>query len=180
MTEATKHTDNEEKTIPRPEGYTIVKYAEGWTTIVTMFVGIMISTFIFYLIMDVVRDRFWLIWLIYLGIFALLWVLMRKITEVKVNLKITDDGLEQIRLSGSKFYPEYRLIKWEDMRCYHLNRSRTNDFLISVKNDDNFRISIPLLTLFEKEKRNRDNFAAFQDDFWGIASEHDVHRAFFG
>ena len=180
MSEEEKKTDDEEKTIQRPEGYTIVKYAEGWTTIVTMFVGIMISTFIFYLIKDVVRDRFWLIWLIYLGIFALLWVLMRKITEVKVNLKITDDGLEQIRLSGSKFYPEYRLIRWEDMRCYHLNRSRTNDFLISVKNDDNFRISIPLLTLFEKEKRNRDNFAAFQDDFWGIASEHDVHRAFFG
>ena len=52
--------------------------------------------------------------------------------------------------------------------------------MISVKDDENFRISIPLLVLFEKEKGNRDNYAAFQDDFFGIASEHDVHRAFFG
>ena len=30
MREATKHTDDEEKIVPRPEGYTIVKCAKGW------------------------------------------------------------------------------------------------------------------------------------------------------
>lgn len=33
MSEEEKKTNDEEKTIPRPEGYTIVKYAEGWTTL---------------------------------------------------------------------------------------------------------------------------------------------------
>ena len=173
--------NDEEKTIPRPEGYTIVKYAEGWTTFVVLFGGMLISPFILYLIKDVVPDRLWLFLLLYLSVFALLWGLMRKITEVKVNLKITDEGLEQIRLSGSNIYPDYRLIKWEDMNHYHLNgRSKYQNFLISVKDDTNFRITIPMLALFEKEKENWDNFVAFQDDFWGIAPEHDVHRAFFG
>ena len=181
MSEEEKKTNDEEKTIPRPEGYTIVKYAEGWTTFVVLFGGMLISPFILYLIKDVVPDRLWLFLLLYLSVFALLWGLMRKITEVKVNLKITDEGLEQIRLSGSNIYPDYRLIKWEDMNHYHLNgRSKYQNFLISVKDDTNFRITIPMLALFEKEKENWDNFAAFQDDFWGIAPEHYVHRAFFG
>jgi hypothetical protein len=181
MSEEEKKTNDEEKTIPRPEGYTIVKYAEGSTTFVVLFGGMLISPFILYLIKDVVPDRLWLFLLLYLSVFALLWGLMRKITEVKVNLKITDEGLEQIRLSGSNIYPNYRLIKWEDMKHYHLNgRSKYQNFMISVKDDTIFRITIPMLALFEKEKENWDNFVAFQDDFWGIAPEHDVHRAFFG
>ena len=181
MSEEEKKTDDEEKTIPRAEGYTIVKYAEGWTTFVVLFGGMLISPFILYLIKDVVPDRLWLFLLLYLSVFALLWGLMRKITEVKVNLKITEEGLEQTRLSGSKIYPEYRLIKWDDMRHYYLHgRSRNNDFLISVIEDTDFRISLPWPALFEKQKDNWEIFAAFCDDFWGIAPEHDVHRAFFG
>ena len=158
-----------------------MKYAEGWTTFVVLFGGMLISPFILYLIKDVVPDRLWLFLLLYLSVFALLWGLMRKITEVKVNLKITEEGLEQTRLSGSKIYPEYRLIKWDDMRHYYLHgRSRDNDFLISVIEDTDFRISLPWPALFEKQKDNWEIFAAFCDDFWGIAPEHDVHRAFFG
>jgi len=37
-----------------------------------------------------------------------------------------------------------------------------------------------LFSLIENQKENKDSFAAFQDDFFGIAPEHDVHRAFFG
>lgn len=180
MSEKGKKIDDEEKTIPRPEGYTIVKYAEGWMDFIVLLLGTVIAGFAIYALRDVGLGT-WLVWVIFLGVLALLWVIGRKITEVKVNLKITDEGLEQTRLSGSSFCPDYRMIRWEDMRRYHLNgRSRNNNFLISVRGDTDFRISIPLHTLFEKQKDNWENFAAFRNDFWGIAPEHDVHRAFFG
>ena len=181
MSEEEKKINDEEKTIPRPEGYTVVKCARLWVALVTLYGGPMISLFILSLIRNVATDRFWLFLLVYLGTCAIVWIIMRKITVVKVNLKITEEGLEQARLSGSKIYPEYRLIKWGDMRRYYLNgRGRANDFLISVKDDVNFRISIPWPALFEKQKDNLESFAAFREDFWEIAPEHDVHRAFFG
>lgn len=181
MSEEQKKTDNEEKTIPNPEGYTIVKYAEGWVDLIVLVLGLVILTFLISVFKDVFMGRIWLFLLVDFGVLASLWVIGRKITEVKVNLKITDVGLEQTRLSGSKLYPEHRLIKWEDMTRYHLfGRGRGNEFYIVVKDDTNFRISTPLFSLFEKHKENKNNFAAFQNDFLGIASEHDVHRAFFG
>jgi len=181
MSEEEKKTDDGGKTIPNPEGYTIVKYAEGWVWVSVFVVGTMISTLLLYVFRNAFSDRDWLIWGVFIGVFVILWVIMRKITEVKVNLKITEEGLEQTRLSGSKIYPEYRLIKWDDMRHYYLHgRSRDNAFLISVIEDTDFRISIPLLPLFEKQKDNWKNYIAFHEDFWEIAPEHDVHRAFFG
>ena len=183
MSEEEKKIDDEEKTIPRPEGYTIVKFAFGWVLFVSMLFSLVISVVLIEAFNDYFRETVdWLVWIMPLAIYALLWIIGRKITEVKVNLKITDEGLEQTRLSGSKFYPNHRMIKWEDMKRYHLNgRFRNNiNFLISVRGDTDFRISIPLFTLFEKQKDNSKTFEAFQNDFWGIAPEHDVHRAFFG
>ena len=180
MTEEAKHTDDEEKTIPRPEGYTIVKYAAQWVIALSVSLGMVISTFI---ILKVFQNvGLWLYLIVYASVILVLLVMGHKITEVKVNLKITDEGLEQTRLSGSKLYPKHRLIKWEDMKRFHLNgRLQYQVFLISVKNGMNFRISLPWpIALFEKQKDNWENFHAFQNDFWGIAPEHDVHRAFFG
>ena len=183
MSEEEKKTDDEEKTIPRPEGYTIVKYAFGWVLFISMLFSLVFSAVFIVAFKDYFSETDgWLVWIMLLVIYALFFVIGCKITEVKVNLKITDEGLEQTRLSGSRIYPKYRLIKWEDMKHYHLygkGRGRI-DFLVSVKDDMNFRISIPLLPLFDKQKDNWDNFEAFRDDFWGIAPEHDVHRAFFG
>ena len=181
MSEEEKKTDVEGKTIPRPEGYTIVKYAAGWVWFSVSILGVIISTLLLNAFRNAFNDRDWLIWCVFVGVFVILWVIMRKITEVKVNLKITEEGLEQTRLSGSRIYPEYRLIKWGDMRRFYIHgRSRDNDFLISVIEDSDFRISIPLLPLFEKQKDNWKNYIAFHEDFWEIAPEHDVHRAFFG
>ena len=180
MSEKEKKTNDEEKIIPRPEGYTIVKYAPGWVYI-SIFFGFYLCLFLG-LNTNVFKniDRF--DWIVFVCVSLIFWIIGRKITEVKVNLKITDEGLEQTRLSGSKVYSEYRLIKWEEMKHYHLTgRTRDQDFLISVRNDLNFRISIPaFFTVFEKQKDNWENFSAFRNDFWGIAPEHDVHRAFFG
>ena len=181
MSEEQKKNNDEEKTIPKPEGYTIVKYAEGWVDLIVLVLGLVILTFLISVFKDVFIGRIWLFLLIDFGVLALLWVIGRKITEVKVNLKITDMGLEQTRLSGSKLYPEHRLIKWKDMTRYHLyGRGRGNEFYIVVKGDTNFRISTPLFSLFQRHKENKENFAAFQDDFLGMASQHNVHRAFFG
>lgn len=181
MSEEQKKINDEEKTIPKPEGYTIVKYAEGWADLIVLVLGLVILTFLISVFKDVFIGRIWLFLLIDFGVLALLWVIGRKITEVKVNLKITDMGLEQTRLSGSKLYPEHRLIKWKDMTRYHLyGRGRGNEFYIVVKSDTNFRISTPLFSLFQRHKENKENFAAFQDDFLGMASQNNVHRAFFG
>lgn len=180
MSEEEKKTKDEEKTIPRPEGYTIVKYAKGWADFIWIF-GTFVSLPIGILIDRSLNVGFWVFVIVYICFSLFFGVVALKITEVKVNLKISDEGLEQTRISGSKQYPKRRMIKWEDMKSYHLcGRNRDNHFLISVKDDVNFRIYIPLLPLFDKQKDNWKNFEAFREDFWGIAPEHDVHRAFFG
>lgn len=172
---------DEEKTIPNPEGYTIVKYASGWVLFITLFFAMVVSI----TLLEIIRNNYkdlgeWLIWIIVFGISALFWIIARKITEVKVNLKITDEGLEQTRLSGSRFYPGHRLIKWEDMKCFHPHgRTRIQNFQISVRGGMNFRITVPELPLFVKQKGNMDAFIEFRDVFWETAPDHDVHVAFF-
>ena len=176
MSEEEKKTKNEEKTIPNPEGYTIVKYLE--------FVVLLGSAFIWLLLWPlfiVFMDYGWLPYILMIGSFVLLWLLGHKLTEVTVNLKVTDKGLEQIRLSGSKFCPDYRLIEWKDMKRYYpYGRSRGIDFLICVDSDTNFRISMPGIRVFEKQKNNTENLTAFQEEFSKIASEHSIPSGFFG
>ena len=180
MSEEQKKTDDEGKTIPRPEGYTIVKYSMGWVFVI-VYVGVLVCPFLGVFIKVFRNHDDYVFLIVYIGIALLFWTIGRKVTEVKVNLKITDEGLEQTRLSGSRIYPKHRLIKWEKMKNYYLNgRTRDQDFMIRIEDDTNFRISIPLFTLFEKQKDNLKTFVAFQNDFWDIAPEHDVHRAFFG
>lgn len=177
MIEEEKKTDSEEKTIPNPEGYTIVKYAAGWVYII-LFIGCFFSLFLLSVFKNALKDvGNWP----YFVIIALFWLIARKITEVKVNLKITDEGLEQTRLSGSRIYPEKRLIKWENMKSFHpYGRHRDQDFLISVRGGMNFRISVPaFFALFVRQKGNKDDFEEFRNDFWEIAPDYDVHVAFF-
>ena len=181
MTVEQKKTNDEEKAIPNSEGYTIVKYARGWVLFITLFFGMVVS----FTLLEIIRNNYkdlgeWLSWIIIFGISALFWIIARKITEVKVNLKITDEGLEQTRLSGSKIYPEHRMIRWEDMKSYHpLGRMRGQSFLISVKEGMNFRISTPILALFVRQKGNDKIVDEFRNVFWETAPDHDVHVAFF-
>ena len=181
MSEEEKKTNDKGKTIPNPEGYTFVKYAAGWIYII-LFFGMLFSFFLLIVFKNALMDvGNWIDYIIVFGITSLFWIIARKITEVKVNLKITDEGLEQTRLSGSRIYLEQRLIKWEDMKSFHpFGRHRDQDFLISVRGDINFRISIPaFFALFVRQKGNKDAFEEFRNDFWEIAPDHDVHVAFF-
>ena len=178
MSEEEKKTDEEEKTIPRPEGYTIVKDSFMAWILVTIIITI-ISVDVAHRIFGRIGD--WQFWVLTILSFILSWIISKWVSEVKVVLKITTTGLEQTRLSGSRLYPKYRLIKWEDMKRYNLHgRGRNNDFLICVRKGLNFRIYMPAVILFVKQKNNWENFNAFRNDFWGVAPEHDVHRAFFG
>ena len=175
MSEEEKKTNDEGKTIPNQEGYTIVKYSE-FVSFMFFFFGMMA----FFPFAPFLKEFEWLpyiVWLICIGLF---WLLGRKITEVKVNLRITEKGLEQTRLSGSKFYPEYRVIEWKEMKRYYLyGRSRGVDFIICIDGAVNFRISMPLIRMFEKQKHNNDNLVDFREEFERIATEHGVKRSFF-
>ena len=132
MSEKEKKTDVEEKTIPNPEGYTIVKYLE-FVVLFCSFIGALLAMAI--CAMFNVNGR--LLYMIIFGSFALFLIIGHKITEVKVNLRITEKGLEQTRLSGSKFCPEYRLIEWKNMsRYYPHGRSRGIAFLICVEGSE--------------------------------------------
>ena len=181
MSEEEKKTDDEGKTIPNPEGYTIVKYAGGWVLFISAFVGMVFSIFIIEVFKNYNNGASdWLLWVLFFVICALLWIIGFKITVVKVNLKISDEGLEQTRLSGSRIYPKYRLIKWGDMKSFHPNgRNRCQNFYISVRNNLNFRISVPMLALYKWRKGNSDVFEEFRNDFWETAPDHNVHVAFF-
>ena len=177
MSEKEKKINDEEKTIPRPEGYTIVKYAGRWEYIILL-LGLFVCVFLTHstsVFKTIGNTAFWIICI---SIELLFWVIGRTITEVKVNLKITEEGLEQKRISGSRFYPDYRLMKWEDMiRFYPDGITKSQDFLISFRNDRNFSVSIPMFSLFERQENNMDVFLDFWDDFWGVALEHDVPSA---
>ena len=180
-----------ERAVPRPEGYTIVRSAPGWEVFIFC-VGIIIWGFIMLVfdafegsvlntIRSFVEDRVWLFDALILVYFVIIWIIACKITEVKVNIKINDEGLEQIRLSGSKFFPEYRMIKWEDMKAFNFGEGRKGVvFHIRVKYDMNFNISLPIkLLLFERYKRYDADFDAFRIAFEEIAAKHDVYRVFF-
>ena len=176
MSENARNSDVE-KTIPRPEGYTFVRYSYLFVWLCSVF-GVFASIFILGELTVRVSD--WLFWVSCFGAMLLFWFIGHKLTEVKVRLKITDEGLEQIRLSGSRFCPKYRMMEWGMMKRFHLyGGGRLYEFKIDMREGENFRISMPLIPIFEKQKKNYDSYWAFQNDFWEIAPEHGVHRGFF-
>lgn len=180
MSEEEKKTDDEEKTIPNTEGYTIVKYLEFVVFLCYGFFGTIVPI-PFMVLLKNHNYSIVLPIILMCGSFVLFWLIGHKITEVTVNLKISDKGLEQTRLSGSKFYPEYRLIEWKDMKRYYpIGRSSGIDFLICVDSDTNFRISMPGIRVFERQKNNTEKLTAFREDFSMIASEQGVPCGLFG
>ena len=177
MTEEEKKPNNEGKTIPKSEGYTIVKYMEF-----VVFLCYAIGSLLAMAICAMLKVNGWPSYVAIFGCFVLFLIIGHKTTEVKVNLRITEKGLEQTRLSGSKFCPEYRLIEWKDMSRYYPNgRSRGITFLICVNGETpDFRISMPGIQVFEKQKNNLANLTAFQKEFSRIASKHGIPSGLLG
>jgi len=161
--------------VPNPEGYTLVKYSE-----VAVFFCCFLFTLLFVLVVLLLKGNdshlfvgFWLFLLFYL-IFCLLGMVVgHKLTEAKVNLKLSEKGLEQTRLSGSRFVPEYRMILWSDMRkVFLLGRNRSVSFLICVDEGVDLRVSMPTIRIFERQKANDDVLEQFRDEFKEMGMQH--------
>ena len=182
-----EQNDTEERVALRPKSFTIVKYAEVSSSLIPVLLLMIIcvlsganSQFICrYAIGNYITDNDWLFLAVLFVLYLTFWLIMRKITEVKVNLKITEKGLEQTRLSGSKLYPEYRMITWKAMtQIYMLGRTKKLNFLIDVKNERNFRISAPQHPIFEKQEKNFEQFCDFLEYFEKILRKQRLHKQF--
>ena len=166
-----------EKIVPNPEGYTIVKYLEV-VVVFCFIIGMILSIPLFQRFKEDKGLANLFLW----GGGLLFGLIGHGFTEVRVLLRITEMGLEQTRLSGSVFCPKYRLIEWKNMSKYYLNprwMSKGIDFLVLVNSDNNFRISMPWIRIFEKQKNNQENLDAFKEEFFKMASKHNVSRDIF-
>ena len=163
MSEEQKKT--EEEFVPNPEGYTFIVCPLH--QVFYLFVVAMVLPFCFIRYLD----NEWMIvviWIVGVVVFS---VLAHKLAEAKVNIKLTDMGLEQRRLSGSKLVPEYRFIRWVDIdKCYN----HGNMFRIVTKGGPDFPISTPVFSLFEKQESNRDNFYAFENELYKMTRKQKI------
>ena len=169
--------------VPNPEGYTLVKYSYLVVGMSYSIGGILFLPFAEFVLKggdgSCLVDK-WLWWPLFFVFFLLGGVIGHKLTEAKVNIKLSERGLEQTRLSGSRFVPKYRLIPWCEMKRFHLfGRNNSVDFLICTKEGSNFRISMPPVRIFERQKVNDVVFNTFRVDFKHIAMEHGVSPAFY-
>ena len=175
---------SEREIVPNPEGYTLVKYSE---IIVLMSCGIGAILFLLFAGLFLKGDDgewlvdSWLWWLLAILFPITGWLIAHKLTEAKVNIKLSEKGLEQTRLSGSRFVPKYRFIPWNNMRkFYHHGRNRSVEFLICVRKGVNYRVSMPILfTIFERQKSNDDVLESFRAEFCEVAIEHGIRPAFY-
>lgn len=159
---------SEKEIVPNPEGYTLVKYSY-----ITIFIGIVIFGILFLLFVGFLQgdDGKWLVepwlWWLLAIIFPISgWLITHKLTEAKVNIKLTDKGLEQTRLSGSRFVPKYRNIPWSNMnRVFFYGRNQSVNFLICVDEGVNLRISMPVIRVFERQKANDDVLEQLREEF---------------
>ena len=151
----------------RPSEFVFVVYPVMERMVVTS-IGIFLPFFFFRFV-----NEAWIPW-IWLGSVALFWVLSGKFFEATVQLTITDEYLEQTRLSGSKQVTEYRKIAWSKMeKCYN----RIRDLQIVTREGEGLRISVSLFPLFEKKQMGVDEYYEFEKQFWAKASKCGVRRA---
>jgi hypothetical protein len=149
--------------IPNPDGHVFVvcPLEKAFPFVII----IMLLPFLFVRLLDG-----WMIALFWVLGFFVFWVFAHKLTEAKVNVKLSDIGLEQKRLMGAKQVAEYRIIKWEDIRkCYSYG-----SMIRIVTEDDSFRYSLPVFTLFVKQKSNRENYYAFEKEFRIMMRKHNI------
>lgn len=156
---------NEKEFVPNPDGYTFI-VCPLEKVCYLFFVAMIIP-------LGFVRslNHGWMIAVLWIVGFFIMFILAHKLAEAKVNIKLSDLGLEQRKLSGSKLVPEYRLIRWTDInKCYNYG----NLFRIDTKEGTDFRISTPVFSIFEKQESNRDNYYAFENEFFKMLRKHEL------
>lgn len=123
----------------RPDGFNVRTYS-----VMAQFIGFVLGLIFVFLF---AASKLWIIapaWIrmiVYFFTTILGWVLGRKFSEATVNLKITNVGLEQMRISGSILVPKKRIIEWGNMRlCLRLGEYRRSDFCIKTRKGSNYRL----------------------------------------
>lgn len=145
-----------------PDGFYVRTYSSR-----AEFIGFMLGLILVFLF---AASKLWIIapvwirWGVYVFTTILGWVLGRKFSEAIVNLKITNVGLEQMRVSGSILVPKERTIEWENMRlCFMLGEFRRSDFCIKTRKGSNYRL---MTTYLFRRFSDYDNaFVDFKDEF---------------
>lgn len=187
-TTKTKKNNNEKKTISNPDGYDITICPEYWTGVF----GVVISMVLVYMFKGMLKPLFsslnvWLFWGVFCIILFILldlsMFLIWKLTNAKVNIRLTDVGLEQRKVSGASWIPENRIVKWEDMRYFYLFGIRVgcgrhaafdgNDFFIGTKQRP---YSFVAKAFFRREREQNMVMKSFRSDFLRLASQHGIER----
>ena len=156
---------DEKEFVPNPEGYTFIVFP-----LEKFFYLFLIALII---ALGYVRslNNEWMIAVLWIVGFFIMFLLAHKLAEAKVNIKLSDLGLEQRKLSGSRLVPEYRLIRWTDInKCYNYG----NSFRIVPNEGTDFSISTPIFSIFEKQESNRDNYYAFENEFFKMLRKHEL------
>ena len=145
-----------------PDGFNVRTYS-----VMAQFIGLMLSMI---LVLLFSASKLWVItpvWtrkIVYVFTTILGWVLGRKSSEAIVNLKITNVGLEQMRISGSILVPKERIIEWGNMRsCLRFGEIRRSDFYIKTRKGSNYRLKTTYL--FRHFSDYDRSFFDFRDEF---------------
>ena len=164
-----KHLTREERIAKEyPDGFNVRTYST-----VAQFIGFMLGLILVFFLYSRIDTPVW-IGLIALGFLAIIgWVLGQKLSEATVNLKITDVGLEQKRVSGSILVPKEKTVEWGNMRlCLRLGEYRRSDFYIRTKKGRNYRL---MTTYLFRRFSDYDNaFFDFCDEFERLAKEKHI------
>ncbi len=156
---------DEKEFVPNPDGYTFIICP--LEKVFYLFVVAMIIPLGF------VRslNNEWMIAVLWIVGFFIMFLLAHKLAEAKVNIKLSDLGLEQRRLSGSKLVPEYRLIRWTDIEKFYNYGISSR---IVPKEGSDLRLSPPVFSLFEKQESNRDNYYAFENELFKMTKQQGI------
>ncbi len=81
------------------------------------------------------------------------WIVMHKLFETRVNIKLTDKGLVQTRISGSRQVPECRIVEWENMKSYRTGQNAGwADLYVTTRSGKNYGVKVCYFCLFEKKQ----------------------------
>lgn len=179
-------SEEEKKLTPNPEGYDITICPEYWVIVLSAVISI-VSVYMFKGMLKPLFSSL-NVWL-FLGVFCIIlsipgylsMFLIWKLTNAKVNIRLTDVGLEQRKVSGPSWIPDFQIVKWEEMDYYYLFGRRDlghkltgDDFFIGTKLDKDYAFSA--MTFSRREREQNMVMKSFRSDFLRLASQHGIER----
>ena len=179
-------SEEEKKLTPNPDGYDITIYPEYWVIVLSVVISI-VSVYMFKGMLKPLFSSL-NVWL-FLGVFCIILsipvylstFLIWKLTNAKVNIRLTDVGLEQRKVSGPSWIPDFQVVKWEEMDYYYLFGRRYlgseftgDDFFIGTKLDKDYTFST--MSFFRHERELKKTVRAFRSEFLRLANHKGIKR----